>query len=215
MKKIILITLFSLLSLSTAHADYVLEAKALKDIASAIQSTKFKYKERGMIFGYNTIESCLYISQDMVIVKNYCYPAKKYPAKSFTIISPKYGMIDLYEEDFFGVDNEENGLNKVIKHDVRITAFPDILKDYFSGDLNQETIDSVNVNIEKMYNAHYPACWSTNAHYSDSKPDWGCYRGSVDNILGLQDWFDETQAFTADDKGWNQLFQNIEAVIKK
>ena len=207
MKKIILTTLFALTLTSSSYA-YVLEAGAVKDIVSSIKASKYKYKEHGRIFGYDTIDSCIYVSGDIAILKNYCYPAKTYPAKSFTIISKKYGMIDLYEEDL--------GAN-TLKHDVRISTFPDVLKDYFSGDLNGETIASVNVNLEKLYVLRAPACWSTNYSFEEGKPDVGCYAGGADigNILGLQEWSDETQSLTADTKAWDEMLQAIDAAITK
>lgn len=205
MKKIILITLFSIFT-TQAHA-YVLEAKGVKDLINTIAQTTFTYKERGTIFGYVTTQSCLYVSKDIAILKNYCYPEKKYPAKSFTVISPKYGMIDFYQEDF--------GNGSVIKHDITITTFPDILKDYFTAELSTETVSRINVNMEKIYYNYFPACWSTNSTYSEGTPDFGCLDASVDNVIGLQKWIDETQAITGNEGEWNKLFQTIEESIKK
>jgi hypothetical protein len=204
MKKIILIILFSLISFSAAEA-YILEARAIADLVSTIKSTKFAYKERGMIFGYNTIQSCLYVSKEIAILKNYCYPSKKYPAKSFTVISPKFGIIDFYQEEFAG--------NSDIKHDLRISTFPDILKDYFTENLETETISSINLNMEKLYQASYPACWTTNYRYEDGKPDFGCLDGSLETVINLQKWYNETQSLTANKKSWNELLKIIDASL--
>jgi hypothetical protein len=204
MKKIILITLFSLIS-SNSYAK--LEAKGVKDLINTIAQTKFSYKERGTIFGYVSTQSCVYTSKEIVILKNYCYPEKKYPAKSFTVISSKFGMIDFYQEDFNDGDP--------IKHDVVLSTFPDILNIYFTGELNTETVSSINVNLEKMYYKWYPACWSTNLSYNDRVPEYGCLNNTSDDIVDLDKWIDETQSITGNEEDWNKLFQTIEVSIKK
>lgn len=202
MKKLILMTLFSLFLLPTSQA-YVLEAKSVKDLVDSIQKTEFTYRERGMIFGYATIQSCLYVSKDIVILKNYCYPAKNYPAKSFTVISREHGMIDFYEEN----------LGPAIKHDIQITTFPDVLKDYFTTTLEHETIASLNVNLEKMYYSYGPACWSTNYSYNDGVPVAAC--NADEDVINLPAWIDETQAATIDSKSWDEILTNINSAIIK
>lgn len=200
MKKNICLLLFSLF-ISSAQA-YVLEAKPVEDLLNTIAKTKFTYKERGMIFGYATIQSCLYVSSEIVILKNYCYPSKNYPAKSYTVVSREHGIIDFYQED----------LGAAIKRDVQITTFPDVLKDYFFTSLEKESIASVNVNFEKIYNSFGPACWSTNYDYNDGIPAADCNAG---NVLKIDEWILETQAMTATESSWANVLSTIDTAITK
>ncbi|MEQ1722745.1 MAG: hypothetical protein ABL930_06185 [Pseudobdellovibrio sp.] len=200
MKKIILIAFLTLTTLSAQAV--ILEAKPVSDLITSIQSAQFKYKETGMIFGYTTIQSCLYVSKDFAILKNYCFPKKDYPAQAYTIISPKFGMIDLYQED----------LVSVLKRDIQITEFPDILKDYVKVPLNNSNIEGLNKIIEKLYYQYGPACWSTNASYSDQQPDVRC---STTEVIDFDLWKVETQNITSDLKSWKNLMQAVEAAITK
>lgn len=203
MKKIITIAALVLSSISTQANPYVLEAKPLKDLISLIQSSTFKYKDTGMVFGFATIKSCLYVADGFAVLKNYCVPKKEYPAAGYTIISPKFGIIDLYQED----------LETVIKHDVQITTFPDILKGFIKTPVHTQNIAGLNKILEGVYNLYGPACWSTNATYEDQVPQAQCYASQ--DVIGFDTWSAETQNTTNDMKAWKQLMEAVEAAITK
>ncbi len=176
----------------------ILEAKPVRDLIAFLQNAQFKYKETGMVFGFTTIQSCLYVSQDIVVLKNYCFPKKDYPAQGYTIISPKFGIIDLYQEN----------LETVFKRDIQITTFPDILKDYLKAPLNNSDIAGLNKVIETLYYQYGPACWSTNASYSDLQPKVQC---STQEVVGFDLWAQETQNITGNLKSWKNLMQEVES----
>lgn len=201
MKKIIAIVALILSSVSTQA--YVLEAKPLADLESLIQSSTFKYKETGMVFGFSTIKSCLYVANDIAILKNYCVPKKEYPAAGYTIISPKFGIIDLYQED----------LETVIKHDIQITTFPDILKGFIKTPVHTQNIAGLNKILEGVYKLYGPACWSTNATFENQVPEVQCYASQ--EVIGFDTWSVETQKKTNDMKAWKALMEAVEATITR
>lgn len=199
----ILIAAAALILSSISAQAYVLEAKPVGDLMKLIQNSTFKYKETGMAFGFNSIKSCMYVAPGFAILKNYCVPKKEYPAKGFTIISPKFGIIDLYQEN----------LETVFKRDIMITTFPDILKDYINVPVNNEDLAGINKILEKTYYLYGPACWSTNADYNDEKPQVKC--SGNNNVIGFDTWASETQAITGDLKSWKNLMEAVETAVTK
>jgi hypothetical protein len=198
LQKLIIILILTLSTLSAKAV--LLEAKPVSDLIASIQSAQFKYKETGMVFGYTTIQSCLYVSQDFVVLKNYCFPKKDYPAQGYTIISPKFGIINLYQEN----------LETVLKRDIQITTFPEILKDYVKAPLNNSDLAGLNKVFETLYYQFGPACWSTNASFSDLQPKVQC---SAQEVVGFDLWSQETQKITGDLKSWKNLMKAVESAL--
>lgn len=202
MKKLI-IALVTLLSLNVSAQ--TLEAKSVAALIADIQNTKFTYKETGMVFGFNTISSCLYLSQDIAIFKNYCFPAKEYPAKGFTIISKKYGMIDLYQEIV---------TDELLKRDIQITQFPEILAPYLTTSIPDQNLRGLSSMIEKMHYRYNPGCWSTNFSFYTESADANC-TVPVSNVADFEAWSLETQSIVYDLTSWNELMKAVETSIKK
>lgn len=199
MKKIIYILISSLL-VSVSASAYILDAKPMDDLLNALKTEKFVHKEDGLIFGFNSIKSCVFASDNFVLIKNYCIPKKDYPAKGYTIISLKFGIIDLYQEktDF------------VIKQDIQISTFSDVLKDYLQIPTSKLTIESLNIILEKLYYTYGPACWSSNYSYQTNNAIAAC---NTDEVSHFQEWANETQTIVNDGKLWNLLLQDIESGI--
>ena len=148
MKKLFIIAALILTTLTSAHAQK-LEARSMNELMSEIENAEFTYKETGMIFGFVSIQSCLFVSKDIAIFKNYCFPVKKYPARGFTIISKKFGMIDLYEEQL-----DET----LLKRDIQITQFPEILSPYLGLPFPVATLTDLSTMIEKIHFKYNPGC---------------------------------------------------------
>lgn len=204
MKKIIITITLLLSSLATTAQAQQLDAKPLADMIKMIESAKFKYIEHGLAYGFVSVESCLYTSKDFAILKNYCYPNKPYPAKGFTIISAKFGVVELYQEN----------LQTVIKRDVRIDVFPENFKDYATTPTASLTIQKLNSIFEDLYSRREGACWSTNfSRYTEvAEVQCNAQAGSVGSI---DKWGAETQAVTANSKSWNRLMNRVNAAITK
>lgn len=196
--KRIFITLFLVLVSAKSFAN-VLEAKPIADLTAEIAKAKFTYKETGLIFGYTNLKSCLYVSDNVVVLKNYCSPRGNYPAKSYTIISPKFGMIDLYQENF-GPD---------VQRDIFITVFPDALREQLPPVLSKMKISSANQLIETLHYKYGPSCWSTNLSYYTQAPEVKCTI-NPSTVESFEAWGAETQAITGDAKTWNKFIEDFD-----
>lgn len=201
MKKLIILATVLLTSL-TSQAQ-TLEAKSIKNLLAQVEASDFKFQERGMVFGFNTIQSCMYVGNEIVVIKNYCWPAKEYPAKGYTIITPEAGMIDLYEEK----------LPHVFKREFNITQFPEILAPYLRHPFPSASLEDMSQMIGKLHYQYNPACWSSNYSYYTEEAVATC-NVPVDSIVAGQEWLDDTQELTADVNKWNTLIKAIEAKLK-
>lgn len=202
MKKLFIIAALILNTLTLAHAQ-TLEAKSMQDLITTIENTDFTYKETGMIFGFISTQSCMYSSEDIIIFKNYCFPVRKYPARGYTIISKKFGMIDLYEE----VVTDE-----LLKRDIQITQFPEILAPYLSLPFPIATLPDMSSMIEKVHFKYNPGCWSTNFSFYTETEDVNC-TVAADYVQGFDAWAKETQSMTADLETWLGLMKAIDAKL--
>lgn len=198
MKKLFISTLV-LLAIPFQSFAATFEAKPLADLMATIDNAKFKYQETGLVFGFDSIQSCLYVSDSILVLKNYCYPKKAYPAKGYTIISAKFGMIDLYEEE----------RRDIVQRDVMITNFPETVAPYLPTTLNSMSIQKLSGIKEDLYLRYQPACWSTNWSYYTGLPEAKCTVNSS-AIDGFDTWATETQSLTLDKTEWSKLIEKLD-----
>ncbi len=197
--KTIFITLALMFTLS-AWAEG-LTAKSVKELLQKIDASTFTYKETGKVFGYVSTQSCLFSTDSMVIFRNYCFPVRDYPAKGYTVISPEYGMINIYQEDY-GQGH--------ITHKITIVDFPEILKDHLPRSLPQSTLGELSAMIEELYRQYNPGCWSTNYSPYTLGPEADCTISRSD-VSGFDAWATETQELTMDEAQW----QGIHSILQK
>ena len=197
MKTLIHLIVFSLLSIN-AHA-VTLTAAPVKDLMKEIEATKFRYTETGMAYGFVTIKSCVYTSPDMIVIKNYCSPKKEYPAKGYTIISKKFGLIEYYQEQMS---------DAILKRDVRIDGFPEMIAPYLKANLDGQKLTTINNFLEAMNQKADPACWSSNYDFYSQVPEANCYKTDISEFPA---WEKETQELTGSLKDWNALIKDMEA----
>lgn len=201
MKKLIIGCVLAL-SLTPVLASAVnLEAKSVFDLLNTIEAAQLTYKETGKMFGYNSTQSCIFTSDDFIVIKNYCFPKHDYPAKSFTIISAKFGLVEFYQEQL---------TDTIQKRDVHINTFPEPIRKYVTGSLANSTYASVNELVKTLYYQHGPACWSTNFDYNDQVPLVRC---NVNGVTDFDLWAKETQNLTADLKAYQSIFERIDAKL--
>lgn len=203
MKKLFILILLSFSTLAVASAPK-LEAPSMRKLLAKIEATNFSYQERGMVFGYRTIQSCMYVGQDLVIIKNYCYPVKQYPARGFTIISPDMGMIDLYEEVL---------PSQIVKRDFQITQFPEILAPHLRQPFPSSTLEEMSLMIAKLYHQFNPACWSSNYSFSTEEPVASC-TVATEEVQSFKEWAQETQEMTADLNEWYAIMDMLNSKLK-
>ncbi|MEK6773607.1 MAG: hypothetical protein AABY64_06685 [Bdellovibrionota bacterium] len=198
MKKLITIFIFCFSICTNAQP---LQAQSILALLNKIETTRFEFKEKGLVFGYNSIQSCLYIGKDIAVLKHYCYPEKKYPAKGYKIISGQFGVIDLYEEQL------PNGTNK---RDILISTFGEDLKNYLSFDLDSSTVQNLNSLIEKLYYKNTPACWSSNYSFYTRLPEVTC---RAENVQNFEFWSKETQEITGNKQTWDLMLRKIDSAL--
>lgn len=197
MKTLIHLIVFSLLSIN-AHAG-TLTAASVKDLMKEIEATNFRYTETGMAYGFATIKSCVYTSPDIIVIKNYCSPKKDYPAKGYTIISKKFGLIEYYQEEVS---------DTILKRDVRIDGFPEMIAPYLKANLDGQKLTTINNFLEAMNKKADPACWSTNYSFYVETPEAACYKTDISEFPA---WEKETQELTGSAKDWAALIKDMEA----
>lgn len=201
MKTIITAIVASFISLSASAQ--TLEATSFQNLLTDIQEATFQFQDKGMVFGFDTIQSCTYVSDEMTIIKNYCYPVKKYPARGYTIISAKYGMIDLYEERL-----DDN----LLKRDVQITQFPEVIAPYLTTPSREQNTERLSDIIGKMYYKFYPACWSTSFSFYTETPDVNC-TVATEYVQGFDAWAKETQTILLDETSWLEVVKAIDGKL--
>jgi hypothetical protein len=203
MKKLILGLVLSIF-VTKVNAD-VLEAKPLKDLMETIQQTEFNYTETDKSFGYDTTKSCLYTAADMLVLKNYCFPKKEYPAKGYTIISPKFGIVELYQE---------NMTPTVQKRDIHYMVFSTDLRSYVKNGVSGLKIADTNKILEYFNRTQPGSCWSTNFSYYTQMPEAACNQRASD-VVGFDTWAKETQLMSTDDFLWKTMMSELEEKFKE
>jgi hypothetical protein len=191
------IIFLSVICIQTSAMAQLLEAKPFKDVRKVIQTTQLNFKQIELAFGFDTIKSCFYVSDNLIVIKNYCSPKKNYPAKGYTIISPKFGLIELYQER----------MGQLLKRDVRINAFPELVREYISGPMNSLSAFEINEILESIHYRYSPGCWSTNFSMYTEKSDARC---SAVGVLDFELWAEETQSLVANEKNWMTLIDELE-----
>ncbi len=197
MKTLFILSAILFSSLSQAQ---VLEARSIPELIEKIKTTEFTYKETGKIFGFMTIQSCLFTSEDIIIFKNYCYPVRNYPARGYTIITREWGITKLYEEKVPGI----------LLRDIGIDEFPVFSAPYLENDLRDYSLAELSGIIEELYPRYNPGCWSTNFSKYTETNDVNC-TVTQSNVANFDQWAEDTQAIVMDENAWFELMDTIEA----
>ena len=163
-------------------------------------SQEVEFRDQAMVFGYYSIQSCLYSGVEVSVLQHYCFPKRNYPARSFTLISKTFGVVYLYEED----------LGPIVERRVVIRVFPEDFNAHVAGPIDQWMIEDWNKVYSHFYNQPNVACWSTNYSRYQQGPDSRCTNG---DIADFKSWSDETMALTADPKQWDQVFELLNRLI--
>lgn len=201
MKTLIQLIAICLLSIN-AHA-VELDAKPVKDLMAEIESTDFNYTETGMVYGFATIKSCIYTSPNMIVIKNYCSPKKDYPAKGYTIISKKFGLVEFYQEELS---------SEILKRDVRIDGFPEMVAPYLKANLSGQKLPAINNFLESYRGRRDPSCWSSNYSFYTESKDVNCYKTDISEFPA---WEEETQTLVSTRKDWSQLMNTLQEKFTK
>lgn len=195
--------LFLVLFLAVAFFFHPIESNAVdlhspSEILQIIESEEFRYVDRALLFGYYSIESCVYVSSRVVVVEHYCFPDREYPARSLSLWSHEFGLVELYEED----------LGNTLKRDYQQSEFPGALDEFLPQDLQSVHANTISSIMEKMYTLRNPACWATNYDwYSQGRPSVGCFEFAETE---LPNWWGSTAlGFTQNENAWKDYFDRI------
>ena len=202
MKNILLAALCAL-SLSPAMAGD-LEAKSFPALLQEIEQTEFTYAETGMMFGYVSIKSCMFKSDNLIVFRNYCSPVRNYPAQGYTIFSREFGVMELYEEVIDGK----------LKRDINIDQFPTNVAPYLESSLPSLSLADYHLIQEKMYSKFFPGCWSTNYSFYTEDKDANC-SSTPSPVIGFAQWAQETQAIVNDEVTWKALMKTLDQKFQR
>lgn len=194
----------SLFITSLTHAQ-VYDARPFQELFDRIQKAQFTYKEKGMIYGFNSIQSCLFISEDIVIFKNYCFPVRKYPARGYTIITRESGIVGLYEERIEGLP---------LIREIGIEEFPVFMVPYLRDSLPTYTLSDLDGIMRELYPRYNPGCWSTNFSKYTETAESNCNQG-LQNVQNGEAWAKETQTIVNNEAAWFSLIDAIERKLKR
>lgn len=197
---VIFITMGLKIERSTA-TPFLREAKSIKSLLEQFKQIKFSYIEHGLVFGHISIESCLFVSDELILLKHYCFPAKNYVAQGYTLISKTHGILEFYEEDATDLTIRE----------IDLKTFPDLLKTYLhAGDWRTYDLKQLNPLLQQIYELYVPGCWSINYDFQTEKPRAACGGEPVHHFA---DWAQETQSYVNDENQWQTLLALIETQL--
>jgi hypothetical protein len=175
----------------------VYTAVPMREVIQVLERAELSAKGHGLLFGFNSIESCVFSAEGLLVLKHYCHPKRPYPARGVSLWSKQFGIVDLYEEDLG---------RGIIKKDIRISEFPESIVHTFSMDFRSIELDVINAVMEKLYFRWNPACWSTNYDQNLEAPVANCLNT---NISFYGDWANETQAIVGNTAEWEKLWQLV------
>lgn len=198
------VLLFALSVSLPAWSQTELEAKSFPELLKKIDEATFAYTETGKMFGFVSTESCMYVSQEVVVFRNYCYPVRNYPAQGYTIITKEFGVIELYEEDG----------GSVLKRDITITHFPSHVAPMLNSPLPALALKDYSLILEKLYPRYLPGCWSTNHSFYTERKDVNCST-DITTVIGFNQWAQETQFIVGEEDQWKSLMKSLNEKFKR
>ncbi|MCB0392161.1 MAG: hypothetical protein KDD58_12795 [Bdellovibrionales bacterium] len=166
-----------------------------KEILEIVESRQFEFQFRGKLFGFYSTQSCVYRSDDILLIRNYCHDDKFFPAKSYYIISPTLGWHYLYEEDLGGHYQREITLKSFPEDIVGLWSEKEILN-----------LDKLNLLLEALYYDFNSACWVTNFSKYKSGPHSDCYK---EDIANFPLWKSDSENLVFDEDRWNQTLKSL------
>jgi hypothetical protein len=173
-----------------------LTAIPFRQVLSTAVEESYSFRGRGLLFGYFSTESCLWVSKTVLLVEHYCHPKRNYPARAITLWSRKFGQVYLYEEK----------LSQLNKHDITLGQFPGYLQAYFPRDLRNLSISDLNGIMEKLYQARNPACWSTNYDRYSGQPGQNCFGTEIQRFPA---WAADAGWLVGNPEEWNASFRAL------
>lgn len=171
-------------------------AVPVADVVHQLAAQPLLRQDQALVFGYDSLQSCLYSNDKISVLRHYCYPAGSYPARAYTVISPDFGMVYFYEED----------LGDTILREIAIDIFPDDLPLYGEDSFAGWKIKDWNGLLAFFYDAQNAACWATNYSRYSHQPEARCYQDDISNYPA---WSQEAMAIVSDVDAWNKILETL------
>lgn len=197
-RKLLVLALFLASPFARAQS---LTAVPFEEVLYRFQATEFTYSGRGLAFGFSSVQSCIWLHRDFLVLQHYCYPKRNYPARGLEFWSREFGIVQIYEEVL------EDG---VVKRDIRINEFPENAARAFPADFRVLDLEGINQISEKLYNRWNPACWSTNFDQNARAPEAGCYQTDISQFPS---WAVETQNIVNQPEAWERIWEALKAKL--
>lgn len=169
----------------------------ISDVLAELNSAPLSFADRDLVFGYFSLESCLYTQNSASVLRHYCFPRGKYPARAMTLIGPKFGVVYIYEE----VEGP------MVRREIAIDIFPEHLADFSDGPYGHWMIRDWNKAFGYFSDYSMGSCWSTNFSSNHNSAESDCY---LLRIADYKDWSKETMDLVNDPKAWNILWEQLE-----
>lgn len=164
-------------------------------IISHLEQMNFNYLGKIKLSSFYSTQSCIYRSNDVLLIQNYCSDTRKYPAKSFYVVSPAMGYHYFYEDN--QVSNQ--------MREVTINRFPEVVASYWDGvaSLSLQEVDDL---LQAMYHDFGAACWVTNYSPYQNGPHSSCTKTEISLY---PQWKRETEEFVFDVDQWDRGLKTL------
>lgn len=193
---ILLVTVFSFQIQANSLKSYY-GYKDMSEILHILNGEKFLFKGRKILSGYNSTQSCAYVSDKAIIVENYCYPVRNYPARSLTLISLEFGVVELYEETG-GMDVRS----------ITQSTFPEDVQKVFPKSFQHITIDELDIMLETLYRQYNPACWAIKRDQPSPVEGFNCFKVPRDDYAA---WLDSLMGYVLNKNLWDALYVDLKS----
>ncbi|MCB9026334.1 MAG: hypothetical protein H6625_08460 [Bdellovibrionaceae bacterium] len=165
-----------------------------QEIIKTVENSIFTKLGKTQLYDFFSSESCLFISGDILLIRNYCED-EDIPAKSYYVISPQWGYHYFYEETLPG---------DIFLRDVTIVSFPEVVTSYWDGaPLNLAEAAKL---IEYLGQDNGPGCWVTNYSKYTKGPHSDCHK---DDIAKYPIWRNQSEKLVHSYSLWNDGLQKF------
>jgi len=133
-----------------------------------LSGEEFRFVERKRIYGFYSYESCLYRSENYIVIKHYCFPTGQKRARSLQVVSAQLGSVVFYQEQ----------LSKE-KRELRIEIFAEDLKAIAGTRFLKWSLSEWDAFYRKLSARLLPACWTTNFDQASAQARADCYQEEI------------------------------------
>ena len=188
--------LFFTLRILAGGRESELTPTKLSEALATLERTQIAYRGTVLLHGSDTIASCAWAGDGLLLLVHYCHPAGKYPARGFSFWSRELGVVELYEEQLAAGR---------VKRDYRQNEFPELVRTIFDLDFASLPLPAMRDISEKLYWRQNPACWATNLDWLSGKPSAACF---ATDIALYPAWAEDSLRVTSGG-AWEKAFEAV------